>query len=105
MLLVLADEVQGAAFREHFHALLKGRGAGRSAHGVDDQIRADAVGEPSDRRHGVFVSRVDHVVGPQRGGKLAAQRRRVDRDEPPGVNRAHDLEDQAADESLAQDQR
>ena len=46
LMLVLADEVQRAAIGEHVHALLEGGGAGRSADGVDDQVRADAVADP-----------------------------------------------------------
>ena len=44
LLLVLADEVEGAALGEHFHALPEGPGAGGSADGVDDQVSADAFG-------------------------------------------------------------
>ena len=53
LLLVFADEVEGAAFGEHFHALPEGLRAGGSADGVDDQVRADAFGEAPDGGDGV----------------------------------------------------
>ena len=61
-MLVLADEMQRAAAAKHLHTLLEGPRAGGTAHGVDDELGADAVGEPLDRRHRVFLGRVDHVV-------------------------------------------
>ena len=103
LLLVLADEVEGAALGEHFHALPEGPGAGGSADGVDDQVRADAFGMAPDGGDGVFVGGVDDVVGAEFGGKLAAERGGVDGDEAAGVDGAHDLEDEAADEALAED--
>ena len=64
LMLVLADEVERAAIGEHVHALLEGGGAGGSADGVDDEVRANAVADLSDGRHRVFIGGVDDVVGP-----------------------------------------
>ena len=83
----------------------KALGPAGSADGVDDQVSADAFGMAPDGGDGVFVGRVDDVVGAEFGGKLAAERGGVDGDEAAGVDGAHDLEDEAADEALAEGRR